>query len=141
MEVLNPTYCILLQVRFQLSCGVGVLEALRRVRATPSDFSTKFQSWLIAKSNGLEFATTQRFSISIQRIFIEVLERGLAGQPILSRLDELEIEMKMRLIEEIELHTSKMPILLTLPLVGLIFPSFMLLLAGPILNQLMESLK
>jgi hypothetical protein len=142
MDFLAPSYHILLQLRHHLRCGRSVSESLNLSRNfEPSDFQKRLQRWIAAKERGATPRTADHFGTPLQQIFIETLNRGLAGEPILQRLDEIEEEMRLTMIDTLGKHLQRLPILLLLPLTALIFPGFMLLILGPLLNELTRSLQ
>lgn len=71
-----------------------------------------------------------------QRYLVTIIESGRSGNPILNELEKLESEILLELDLEIENHISKLPVLLLIPLMGLIFPSMLILIIVPLLKLL-----
>ena len=142
MDFLAPSYQTLLQIRHSLERGISLHETICHAsRGEKNEFTRLLVRWWTAKERGAVPIIGDIFSPPLQRFFIETLERGLAGEPILSRLSELEEEMRLAMVDTIERHLQRLPVILLLPLTGLVFPSFMLLILGPLLSQLMRSLQ
>jgi hypothetical protein len=141
MDFLAPSACCLLQVKHRLESGQSVTEAIRAAIGTGrDDFTCRLRRWWIARERGASVTIRDLFPLPLQRLLIETFERGLRGEPIHHRLSEVEEEMKLAMIDSVERHLQKLPVLMLLPLTGLIFPSFMLLLVGPLLKELLRSL-
>ncbi|MEK6554840.1 MAG: hypothetical protein AABZ31_06355, partial [Bdellovibrionota bacterium] len=75
-----------------------------------------------------------------QRSLLQLIWRGLQGEPILSGLRMLKIEMDTASRVELELYMSRLPLLALIPLLLFLLPSFMLLLFGPILSLLSQGM-
>ena len=67
---------------------------------------------------------------------LELLQHGLSGQAILESLKAYEAELIMGCEDEIQNHIAKLPLILMIPLMGLIFPSLMILLIIPAVKML-----
>ncbi|MGE0762818.1 MAG: hypothetical protein AB7N80_06025 [Bdellovibrionales bacterium] len=141
MEFLAPSYQVLLQIRQNMQAGTAVSEAIRGALSGSSSFHWALRRWWLAKQRGAKTNFAYEFKAPLQKILIETLERGLAGEPILTNLNEIEEEMRLAMNDTIERHLQRLPVILLLPLAGLIFPSFMLLILGPLLSELLRSLQ
>lgn len=141
MDFLAPSAACLLQVRHRLECGSSVSDSIRAAIGREQDeFSVRLRQWWLARERGAPAPAREFFKVPLQRILVEVFERGLRGEPILGRLAEVEEEMELAMEDCVEKHIQRLPVLLLLPLTGLIFPSFMLLLIGPLVSELVRSL-
>lgn len=141
MEFLAPSMACLLHVKRRLECGCSTAEALRSVVGQGRDeFAGQLRRWWLARERGVTLRPRDLFPSPLQRVLVEVFERGLKGEPILARLAEIEEEMSWAMADCVDRHIQRLPILLLLPLAGLVFPSFMLLLIGPLLSELTRSL-
>ncbi len=74
-----------------------------------------------------------------RRAIFDLLIMGLKGRTIYPMLKSLEEEMIIACEQEIHMQAAKLPFLLLLPLLLLQTPAFLLLLFGPILQQLQEA--
>lgn len=73
---------------------------------------------------------------SAQRALLFVVMKGLSGQPVYENLKQLEMEYIDYCEDEIQRHVQKLPLLLQIPMLGLIFPAMMSLLIVPALGML-----
>lgn len=141
MEFLADSYRILVEVRHQMESGRPLPEVLCELTKEPRrGFESSLVQWWRARGRGASGSVAQWFQIPLQRQFVATLDRGLRGESIIPVLEELEEEMRLASVDQIELHLQRLPALLLLPLMALIFPSLMLLLLGPIVLELMRSL-
>lgn len=139
MEFLAAPYEALLSVRQSIQSGRSVNEAIKiYVQSSTADFSRQLGRWWWAKANSVTCSVV--FKPGLQRSFVVTLERGLKGEAIFSQLNDLEEEMRLSMNDSIERHLQSLPIFLLLPLTLLIFPSFLLILIGPILSDLLGGL-
>lgn len=95
-----------------------------------------YQRWQTKCLTHLEFIPEGQY---YRKALFEVLWMGLDGKSIYPVLKLLEEEMVKACEEEIHTQASKLPFLLLLPLLLLQTPAFLLLLFGPILQQLQEA--
>lgn len=95
-----------------------------------------YDRWLAKKLNDLEFIPAK---FHYRRAIFEVLLMGLNGRTIYPMLKSLEEEVVIACEQEIHSQAAKLPFLLLLPLLLLQTPAFLLLLFGPILQQLQEA--
>ncbi len=72
----------------------------------------------------------------IRRQLLVTVELGLQGESILAQLRALESELLLSCEDEIQTHAALLPLKMMLPLFGLIFPSFFILLIVPLLRML-----
>ncbi len=75
-----------------------------------------------------------------QRAMFDLIEAGLAGLPIYDRMDQLKVEIELQIDNEIELKLQSLPVKCMLPVMFLMVPSYLVLLFGPILKNVMRSL-
>ena len=70
------------------------------------------------------------------RAIITLLELGLRGQSIYEPLKALEADLIEMCEADIQEHAAKLPLLLQIPLIFLVFPAICILLLVPTLSQL-----
>ncbi len=70
------------------------------------------------------------------RAIITLLENGLRGQSIYEPLKALEADFIEMCDADIQEHAAKLPLLLQIPLIFLVFPAICILLLVPTLSQL-----
>lgn len=139
MEFLAPPLVATMHIRLQINNGSSLRMALRDYLMTHNDpFTKDLQSWL-----GSEEETNPKVARAcshLQQQLFNVLRRGLAGEPISDQLKLLEDEMLAVSREDINAHIERLPALMLIPMILFQFPSFMLILIGPIFSQLFQTL-
>lgn len=137
MEGLAPTHQLCIEVRHALENGTSLLTALK-------DSSNMLEQQIAGEVINILFAFQQQGAVSLRDIKTQRLYRkalyelfavGLEGEPILSRLKELESEIFLASHEEIERHLAALPLRVMVPLLFLQFPAFLLLMFGPIIRE------
>jgi hypothetical protein len=73
---------------------------------------------------------------SSQRALVFLIIKGLSGLPIYENIKLLEKEFLSHCHDDIQNHIQKLPLLLQIPMLGLLFPSIMCLLIVPALGLL-----
>ena len=138
MEGLAPPLKCLIEVRHQIEQGSSVNSALRKyVSTVQDDFSSVVEDWMIARSEGREKEVLKEISgLFYRRSLLVIFEKGLGGIPILEALIEFEKELFRKCDEEIERTLSDLPFYVMLPVMGLQFPAYLLLLFGPLVKSL-----
>jgi hypothetical protein len=75
-----------------------------------------------------------------RRALVDLIATALSGQPILTHLEELKLELVNAIDLEIRGHIELLPIKMLVPLLLLQFPAFLVLLFGPLLSRLIQEL-
>jgi hypothetical protein len=138
MEGLAPSLQYCLDLELYLEVGESVRTSIVSLqRATPSSFSSRAAELLCAfdQGAGLE-ATLQDLNSPYERTILEILARGLTGEPILSAIRVIRQELEVAAAVELDQYMAKLPLLSLVPLLFLLLPAFLILLFGP-LSQLM----
>lgn len=151
MEDISPTLIFLWEVKRSLEKGHSIHSGIERYiqRNRPDKFSFTVESWWSIQLNitASQLNRQQVFSnenpleptvdLSMTRKYLfDILELGLKGQSILETLKAYEKELIQSCEDEIQSHIARLPIILMIPLMGLIFPALMILLIGPLLSTL-----
>ena len=106
-----------------------------------SPFSHRLREWWALKiQDRLPKNHAQVFSSHYQRAFVDLIQRGCAGQPTLDHLSALEDEIEKAAQAELELHIATLPFKVLIPLLLFQFPAFLILLLGPLLRELAHQL-
>ncbi len=101
-------------------------------------FVHQIMQWLSERQRG---QTIQLDHLNIyRRTLLSTLDRGLNGESIYQHLNILELEFIELYEDALDRYLGKLPFLLLLPLLLLQLPAFLLLLFGPIINELINSL-
>jgi hypothetical protein len=140
MEDLGPPLLLTIrELRWLLSAGHSMREALRlHLHDTQNVFTRRLREWwtLRVQDRRSDWQPKSHF----QQSFIDVLERGLAGQPTLDVLCALEDEVEKAAQRELDLHLASLPFKVLIPLLLFLFPAFLILLLGPLLRDLSRQL-
>ena len=86
------------------------------------------------KSENLSLSP-EKFNVS-QRALMFLIVKGLAGLPIYENIKLLEKEFVVHCEDDIQGHIMKLPLLLQIPMLGLLFPAIMCMLIVPALGML-----
>lgn len=139
MEIIIPPCLIAVrEIRWHMENNHSVRESLRLYTQVAGDeFALVLRDWADRRQNG-EMSNPGKSAP--QRALFSLLERGLAGQPILEALTALESEIQRSALLELDLHLARLPFLSMIPLFLFQFPAFLLLLLGPLLTSLIEQM-
>lgn len=147
MEIkdLNLNLRLLCEIKMSLEQGKAIHSALKsyrdKYRDEVSEFLGRWEAQLTGNLNlrvqNVAGFDSLRFA---SRNILLLAERSLRGESILPALREFEADLLKLLHSEAEEHAAKLPVYLTLPLVGLIFPALMLLVLGPFVTDLINGL-
>lgn len=137
MENITPTLVLLWDVKRSLEKGYSVSNGIKFfiARGLQHDFNFFVKKWYLQQQSQNEPLSTQHLKAS-RRHLLSLLDMGLNGHSILESLKLYESEVIIGCEDEIQNHLAKLPLLLMIPLMGLIFPSLMMLLIGPALKML-----
>ncbi len=121
-------------IETQKSLQVGLKNYEKR--GLKDAFTQKFQT-IIALSplEGQKILQTSTLTI-YQKNLITLIMQGIGGYGIYQSLIRLEKELLTICEDDIEKHTQMLPLVLQIPLLGLIFPALMMILLIPVINML-----
>lgn len=136
MENVTPTLILLWDVKRALEKGLSVSNGVQFFikRDLRHDFAAFVRIWLNHFQTDKESISTRHLNPT-RRHLLSLLEHGLKGQAILEALKSYEQELIMSCEDEIQTHIAKLPLILLIPLMGLIFPALMILLVVPALKM------
>ena len=140
MVPLAPPLKAVLEIRLQMENGISISQSVKNyVQNQPQDeFAKELGLWLFAWETGQKFEK----NLSLQRKnLMEILNRGLKGDPIMEYLKDFEKETMEVCKEELEKHLEKLPYVCLVPLMLFQFPAFLLLLIGPLVLNLITILQ
>lgn len=137
MEDISPSLRVILEVRTAIEGGHSVRQGLLLfLKSSNSDFSHILSAWMLRRDHNQETNSIISNLVPARRAVLQCFDRGLSGTPILSQLIELEGEIINLCESELDEQIKIMPIKMLLPLLGLMFPAYLLLLFGPFLDVL-----
>jgi hypothetical protein len=137
MENISPSLILLWDIKRSLEKGQALQTGVRIFlnRKLKNSFSIEVERWWLSQNNALLVYDKRHLSPTRKYLF-EIFELGLAGQSILEILKSYEVELIQKCEDEIQDHIAQLPLLLMIPLMGLIFPAMLMLLIGPLLASL-----
>lgn len=137
MEDITPTLILLWDVKRAIERGqsirVGVQNFIERTQK--NQFKEQVRLWWMSQTGAQVVFDSSKMSMSRKHL-LEILELGLRGLTILETLKSYEQELIFRCEDEIQKHIARLPMILMIPLMGLIFPAMILLLLGPLLRTI-----
>ncbi len=142
MEGLSPGLNLLLRCRRAVDQGRPLSLAIKNfLQNETGEFPQQVFKWMSLFEQGQKTdPILNQIKSSYRRQLLEVLERGLKREPIGNILILLETEIHEACEEEIQKKLTDLPYQVMLPLLLFQFPAFLLLLLGPFLLQLIESM-
>lgn len=141
MEGLAPPLELLLCVKQAVEQGFSVKKGMQDyVNAGNKEFHITVLQFLSLLEQGKSVQEMLGAQKSIYRqSLLTLLLKSFQGFPIYQSLCELETEIVVACDDEIQHKIAKLPFLTMIPLLLFMFPSFLLLLFGPLLNNLFHS--
>ena len=144
MEGVAPPLGLVLELRLDLENGRSVRDGLTRfLQKSPSDdFVHLLEHWIAVRElRGVKGLRQHRGWTSWRQMVLEMIERGLAGNPILEELKQMELDLIAASDNQIERELRALPIMSLVPVLLFQFPAYLLLLLGPWMQQLLENLQ
>ncbi len=142
MENLSFLLQLCLHIRASLEGGEALRISLSRfAEKKTSLLHFKALRWLehFDQTEG-ECCADKIFDSQQMVIFFHLIGEGLRGHSIYERIKSFEEDIVESCHDELQRHLDKLPYLLMIPLLLLLFPAYMLLLLGPILNMFINEL-
>lgn len=139
MENLKDLLALTLRLRTSLECG----EALRPVlteffKTNETHFSIKLSEWLFLFDQTGK--SHQVFVSHHAQILVTILAEGLGGHAIYERLLGYEEELLEHIENVIQQKLDALPYILMVPLLLLMFPAYLILILGPVLNNFIQNM-
>lgn len=105
-------------------------------RSLADQFAKQFATWWNARQQH-QSSDLQHFNAQ-HRAVINLIEMGLKGASIYEQLKSIELDIVEICEADIQEHAAKLPLLLQIPLIFLVFPAICMLLLVPTLYQLLH---
>lgn len=139
MEALAPPLQAVLHLKLQIQNGSSMRVALQDYLLNYNDtFAFFVKRWLRCRDSGGEMHESTKSFLSFQ--LVQIIDKGLAGEPIEEELESIEKEMLEVCREDMDAHLEKLPTVMLIPLLALQFPGFMMVLLGPALTLFLQSM-
>lgn len=142
VDYLAPPLNAVLQIQMKIKNGLSVRSAIKAYIRENSDcsFATQVNLWLFFLETGKHFSSPDLVKKNYRKILLDILQRGLKGEPILCVLQEFEEELKIIALQDLEEQIQKLPFISLIPLFLFQVPAFFLLLLAPLLLELQSHL-
>jgi hypothetical protein len=121
-------------IEMNQSLQIGIKNFLKRDLSC--QFTIQFKNWWNNHRAGQKMPYELIKWNMHQRLLIQLIQKGLAGAAIYENLIELDLQMISACDEDIEKHISLLPLILQIPLLGMLFPAILMLLLIPALKLL-----
>jgi hypothetical protein len=139
MEGLAPSIRCVLDLERSLECGVSMRSAVYQwVQSSQNDFVEDVRALVIAHDAGQSLPTYNIRCSQERRAVLDLIWRGLCGEPVLAQFRALRDEIELAASLELDEFMVRLPMRALVPLLLFIFPGFMVLLFGPLLKTLMK---
>ena len=136
-SLIPPTLEAIRHIRWQLMTGQSVRLAVSSYLQEANHELARQLRYLLARQAQMTLSPSDKvFAKPVHRSLWELIERGLQGQPIADSLACLEEEVESMALRDLEGHVATLPLKALIPLLGLQFPAFIILLLGPIFRDL-----
>lgn len=142
METLAPALHLLIFIRFSMESGDSLRKALQDYESMDChpEWTTFIKKWMQARQSGQDISTLIRtLKTPSQRVLVQLINQGLAGEPIHQNLIQLEEELLQQSNDEIETFISTLPIKALIPLLLLQFPAYLILMLAPLIISLISA--
>ena len=142
MEVLSSSYVFLSELVMAMESGVSARKfSSDYTSSSDSAWSTLLSTHIYKfMNNNFNFSMLKLVKNSYERTLLHLILKSFQGQPVLKELKALESEYFKAHKQQLERHLLKLPYLSLIPLFVFLFPSYLLLMLGPILKSLIEEL-
>ncbi len=142
MEGLAPSLAYCLELELLLETGESVRSAIMRLSREMSGVVTqRANELLVAHDQCLDVRQVTKSSSSpFERALLEILNRGLAGEPILAAVRILKVEVERAAQIELDQFLAKLPLLSLFPLLFFLLPAFLILLFGPLFHLMSQGI-
>lgn len=131
-----------LEIRLHIENGQSVSQAIKTyIQSAPEDpFAKELGLWLFAEETGGSFNTKTLKSVHRKHL-MDILKRGLRGEPVLEILEDYEKDLVEICKEDLDKHLQKLPFIALIPLLLFELPALLILLIGPLLLNLLSALQ
>jgi len=141
MESLMELLQIALKTRTALESGESLRSGLQKyIDRHPTPFNSRIQECIFIWDQTEQNRAHDYFDRHLSKVFFEILLDGLKGHPVHERLVGFEEELIDQIENEIQKRLDALPYLLMIPLLLFMFPAYLLLILGPVLNQFLKNM-
>ena len=141
MDTLAPPLKALIHIKLKIQSGLSTRESIREYvkESLNCEFAKNLGLWLFEVESEKKVSTSYD-KHPYRKMLVEVLLQGLEGDQILKSLEILEEEMIQAAHSDLDRQLKKLPVVVMFPLLLLQLPAFLILIFGPLLSKLINSL-
>lgn len=141
MEGLAPLLEFVLEFEWGLRCGCSVAHSFQQALSQVEDKTLwmELNQWWIGWQQNQ--TPSKKMASRHRRILFDLTARGLAGSPIYERLQSFREDLLEACWAELEDFLQSLPFRSGLVLMLFQFPAMLVLLLGPMILSILESLK
>jgi len=141
MEDISPPLNFALELQNLIENGKAISSSIYKlIDSGGQELSPLLKEILITWERGGEFPFYNKPLQATTRALLQVVWIGLRGEPILTRLKEVIVEIKMENEHQLNLYIKKLPFIGLIPVFLFQVPAFLLLILGPILSETLKLL-
>ncbi|MCB0412889.1 MAG: hypothetical protein KDD50_01055 [Bdellovibrionales bacterium] len=144
LENLAPPLVLLYEIKLSLARGDSIHSCLKHYFSENHDeYSNLVLKWYHLRERDVELSYQLLKSIKspYRRALLDLIEISLIGGSIFDYIEALEREILSACHSEIKEYLDILPLKTLLPLLLFQFPAYLLLMIGPMMNSLSESLR
>lgn len=143
MEGLAPSLKCVVSLRLSLENGLSLRAALQHYFNVEKDsFTVELRQWHMIFEKGDTTNKEWERNLNIYRqSIIYLIKEGLNGHSIATKFKELEEEIIVASDHELESYLNQLPFKVLFPLLFCLFPSYLILLFGPLVMNLISGLR
>ncbi len=140
MENLNPTLRLIMSLREGLEKGESPRQSLQNfIQTETGPLAENLKLWWIQLET--RSAEPPCFQLTrSQKATVNLIQRSFQGESIGAGLALLQQEVTEKCENQIEAYVQGLPLRSLLPLIFLIFPAYLLILLGPLVEELIHSI-
>lgn len=140
MEAVSPTLTLVLHLRESIESGQSLQAGLHQyIKSCDTSLGTHLRNWWIEKETG-RAPDLKEFNL-YQKMTLNLIERSLRGEAVGAQLESLQTELLQACEMQVEEFVQTLPLRCLLPLMGLIFPAYLLILLGPLVENFLQTLR
>lgn len=142
MDLVAPPVRFLVHLRFSLEQGDAIADTLRTYLDYTEDECAAFvRGWWVSYQQGKSREYIEQNGKNMhRRALLLTLEDGLSGESILPTVRDLEIEFVAQSDALIDQFLRTLPFRALIPIMVFLFPAYLLLFFGPILENLIAAM-
>lgn len=137
MEELSPQLRIVMWCRFRVEMGLSLRKSLEEYFNSGICNEPQWINWWRSVDGRSTSKKNDQKFTPYSMVILQVLERGLNGEPIQQTLHSLEEDLLESNQADLDQYASSLAFKALFPLILFLIPAFFLLLVGPIIKDIM----